>query len=224
MTEHNWQFFSLALALLALAGFYLRLEQKKPAAKELALIATLASLAALGRVPFAAIPNVQPTTFLVLISGYVFGPAAGFAVGTLAALASDFFLGIGPWTPWQMIAWGAAGLTAGLWRLVQAKPHRITLTLFAAVWGYLYGAIMNIWHWLAFIYPLTAETFLATFAAALWFDTLHAVGNGAFMWFMGLDFIKILSRYKKRLIVKNINIHREKEVGYVKKNTENSNN
>ena len=47
----------------------------------LALVATLAALAALGRVAFAPLPNVKPTTDIVLLSGYALGGAPGFAVG-----------------------------------------------------------------------------------------------------------------------------------------------
>ncbi len=35
----------------------------------MALVATLAALAALGRIAFAALPNVKPTTDIVLIAG-----------------------------------------------------------------------------------------------------------------------------------------------------------
>ena len=59
---------------------------------------------------FAPIPNVKPTTDIVLIAGFALGGAPGLAVGALAALASNFFFGQGYWTPWQMAAWGLVGL------------------------------------------------------------------------------------------------------------------
>ena len=60
-------------------------------------------------------PNVKPTTDIVLISGYALGGGPGFAVGAIAGLASNFFFGQGPWTPWQMAAWGVTGVVgAGL--------------------------------------------------------------------------------------------------------------
>ena len=206
----NWSVDSLAVAVLGLMGFFLRFESRTPPAKEIALLATLSALAALGRVPFAALPNVQPTTFLVILAGYVFGPEAGFAVGALAALASDFVLGLGPWTPWQMVAWGLAGVTAGGWgRLRQKPPSRLALVSFAVLWGYLFGLIMNTWHWLTFIYPLNWQTFAATWAASVWFDTLHAAGNGLFMWFMGKELISALERFKKRLQVTNLAVENQ---------------
>ena len=100
-------------SLAAVAGM-LWYERRRPPAKLVALVAALAALAVAARVLFAAVPNVQGTTDVALLSGYVLGPAPGFMVGALAALASNVFLGQGPWTPWQMVGWGAAGLGGAL--------------------------------------------------------------------------------------------------------------
>jgi energy-coupling factor transport system substrate-specific component len=133
------------------------------------------------------------------MGGWVFGPKAGFITGSLAALISNFFLGQGPWTPWQMLAWGLTGATSGLMGKIFASPDRYLLALFGALWGYLFGLIMNTWHWLTFIYPLTWKTFLATWAASFWFDTAHAAANV----FLGLAFgpgiLAILRRYREKM-------------------------
>ena len=89
-------------------------ERTHPSTRVIALVATLAALAAIGRIAFAALPNVKPTTDIVLISGYVLGGAPGFAVGAVAALASNIFFGQGPWTPWQMVGWGGVGVVGAL--------------------------------------------------------------------------------------------------------------
>ena len=89
----------------------------------IALVATLAAMAALGRVAFAALPNVKPTTDIVLIAGYVLGGAPGFMVGAVAALVSNLFFGQGPWTPWQMVGWGGVGLFGG-----GPRPRRAAAT------------------------------------------------------------------------------------------------
>ena len=99
----------LVLGAVIVVGFAWY-ERTHPSTRVLALVATLAAMAALGRVAFAALPNVKPTTDIVLISGYVLGGAPGFMVGAIAALASNLFFGQGPWTPWQMVAWGGVGL------------------------------------------------------------------------------------------------------------------
>lgn len=197
----NWAWFATLILLLALVAFWRRFDRSRVETRELALISVLAALAAAFRLPFAALVNVQPTTFLVLISGYVFGLEPGFAVGAAAALVSNFFLGQGPWTPWQMLAWGLGGAAAGLWGRYQAGFPPAAFAAAAGLWGFLYGSIMNLWHWAGFIYPLTWKTFLATYMLSLPFDAMHAVGNVVFALVFGPSFYRILARFRDKSII-----------------------
>ena len=99
----------------------------------------------------------------------MFGTVAGFAVGAITALVSNFFLGHGPWTPYQLLAW-----------------------------GFLYGWITNTWFWASFIYPLRWKTFVTYQTNSIWFDTFHAIGNGIFLALLGTKTIVILERFRKR--------------------------
>ena len=110
----SWVLASFLVLGLALAAGFAWYERSHPSARVLALVATLAALAALGRIAFAPLPNVKPTTDIVLLTGYVLGGAPGFAVGAVGALASNLFFGQGPWTPWQMVGWGGVGLIGAL--------------------------------------------------------------------------------------------------------------
>src|SRR4051794_41940624 len=110
----SWQLASSSLLTLVLAFGFLWFERSRPPAKVVALVAALAALATVGRIAFAPIPNVKPTTDIALFAGYALGPVPGFAVGAVAALASNVFFGQGPWTPWQMVGWGGGGVLGGL--------------------------------------------------------------------------------------------------------------
>jgi energy-coupling factor transport system substrate-specific component len=139
----TWQVGAFGLLGLALLAGFAWYERRRPDARIVALVGTLAAFAALGRIAFAAVPNVKPTTDIVLISGYALGAGPGFAVGALAGLTSNFFFGQGPWTPWQMAAWGACGVIgAGLaWATSPRMRRRWSLrrpgsdTVGAAGWG-----------------------------------------------------------------------------------------
>ena len=196
----NWALLSVVIIALALLAFFWRFEIKGVTSKEIALIATLASLAAISRVPFAVLPGVQPTTFIVMMAGYVFGPQTGCMVGAIAALVANFFLGQGPWTPWQMFGWGLCGLSAGLLAGGQKEFSLSIFAILAGLWGYLFGWIMNVWHWVGFIYPLTLETFLVTYLTSFTFDTFHAAGNVVFAVLLGKSFYQILTRFRKKML------------------------
>lgn len=197
----------LEILLLVMAIMYWAFEKKRISVREVAVVAVLGSLAAVGRVPFAFIPGVQATTFLVIASGYVFGPVTGFMVGSTAALVSNFFLGQGPWTPWQMFAWGLAGITAGVLKLVVPHMGRMAMAAFCFVWGYIFGWILNLWSWSSFIGERNWETFLATYAASFWFDSLHAIGNVAFYLVFGSAVFKTLERFRRKLEVRIVEPH-----------------
>lgn len=197
--SRSWGLLAATILGAALFFCYLGFESSPASAREIGLIAVLGGIAAVGRVPFAALPGIQPVTFLVVVSGFVFGPRAGFMVGSTAALVSNFFLGQGPWTPWQMLTWGLAGITAGLLRWLVPQPKMAGMVLFCFVWGYLYGGIMDIWFWTAFVQPLTWKSFLASWAASFWFDTLHAVGNAGFYLLLGPRLIGVLERFRKKM-------------------------
>ncbi|SNS16242.1 energy-coupling factor transport system substrate-specific component [Anaerovirgula multivorans] len=206
MLSTHWSLFSLVIVSASLVIIYLWYDRKAGSTKEIALIATLAAFAGLSRVPFAAIPSLQPTTFLVLISGYVFGAGPGFMVGSLAAFVSNLFLGHGPWTPWQMMAWGLVGLSGGILGRWKWKYANLSLLILSFMWGLFFGWILNIWHWLTFVYPLTLKSFIAVQLTSIWFDLIHASGNVFFMYFLGADLIKILHRFKRRLTVSSLSV------------------
>jgi len=195
----NWGVIATALVVLTCIAFFLEFETAAVSSKEIALVAMLGTISAVLRVPFAAIPNVQPCTYLIICSGYVFGPVAGFTVGAITAIVSNFFLGQGPWTLYQMLAWGLAGVSAGY--LGKLNVNKALLVGFGALWGYLYGGITNIWFWATFVYPLTLNTFIITQINTVWFDTFHAIGNAIFLGILGRKTITILQRFKRRFTV-----------------------
>jgi len=193
----NWALFSIVIIGLSIMAFFWSYEKSQAGTKGIVIIATLASLAAVSRIAFSAIASFKPTTFIIMISGYVFGPKTGFMVGAVTALVSNFFLGQGAWTPWQMLCWGLCGVLAGVLGTRQSEFRPVIFTLLAGFCGYLFGFIMNIWHWVAFVYPLTLKTFMAVYAASFVFDSLHAAGNVVFAIIFGPAFYKILRRFKK---------------------------
>ena len=192
----NWGLVSAVLVVLAIAAFFFEFEGATVSSKEIALVAMLSTISAVLRIPFAAVPSVQPSTYLIICSGYVFGPVAGFMVGAITPLVSNFFLGQGPWTVYQMVAWGLVGVTAAY--LGRFGLNTKWLIVFGILWGYVFGAIMNIWFWTSFVYPLTLRTFVIAQLNTIWFDTFHAAGNAIFLGLLGRKTIIILERFRKK--------------------------
>jgi energy-coupling factor transport system substrate-specific component len=199
----TWVGASFVLLAIALSAGFVWYERAHPTARVIALVATLAALAALGRIAFAPLPNVKPTTDIVLISGYVLGGAPGFMVGAVAALASNLFFGQGPWTPWQMAAWGGVGLAgAGLARIAGRELGRVPLAATCAVASLGFGVVMNLHLWISYSGDHTAAKLAATFATSLPFDLAHAIGSTLFCLAFGPALVSALSRYRTRFEIR----------------------
>lgn len=112
---------TLVVVLASMGIFFASYETSRPRLRDIMPTVVLAALAAAGRILFAPIPDFKPVSAIAIIAGVAFGRKSGFMVGALAALASNFFFGQGPWTPWQMYAWGLVGYGAGLLAMAPAK-------------------------------------------------------------------------------------------------------
>ncbi len=197
----SWQLAAFGVLALALAGGFAWYERARPDARIVALVATLAAFAALGRIAFAALPNVKPTTDIVLISGYALGGAPGFAVGALAGLSSNFFFGQGPWTPWQMAAWGATGIIgAGLALLTKGRIGRWPLAIACALVGYAFTAVQDFGDWVTFS-DHSARQLAVYVARGASFDLVHAGGCLLFALAFGPALMRSIQRFARRLQV-----------------------
>ncbi len=190
---------SLLLAAFALlAGGAAWLELGPGSAKELAVVATLGGVAAAGRVLFAVIPGVQPVTVIAVASGAALGMRAGVGVGATAALASNFFLGQGVWTPWQMLGWGACGAAGAA--LAPILARRLPFAAVCFVLGFAFSGLMDLWEWFSF-YPHTWEAFVLQMARGFPFQLAHAIGNLLIALAVGPELRRVLERYGRRLHV-----------------------
>ena len=171
---------------------------RSPALRQFLPAVSLAALGAVGRMLFAAVPDVKPLSAIVILTGASLGSRSGFLCGALAALVSNLFFGQGSWTPWQMYAWGLMGYMAGIW----AKHGWLRTQNQAAAFGFVaalgFGLIMNGYTLVGFVRPLSWASIMATCAASLAFDLVHGVATAAFLWLLWDSWGRVLKRFKQR--------------------------
>ena len=198
----TWQLASFAILAFALASGFWWYERSRPPAKVVALVATLAALAAIGRIAFAPLPNVKPTTDIVLIAGYVLGGAPGFVVGALTALVSNMFFGQGPFTPWQMVSWGLVGVFGALLaRVVGRDLGRWPLAAACGAAGLGYGLVMDVHMWVLYSGHTLTELWVVL-GRGLPFNIAHALGNVVFCLAFGPLLVRTLHRFRERFEVR----------------------
>ncbi len=159
--------------------------------------------------------GASPIFALMVLVGAVYGPALGFQMGALTILLSAFLTGgIGPWLPYQMLGAGWVGLTAGwLPRPAHPRLRLLLLAAFGALWGFLYGAILNLTLWpfagagadtaLYWVPGLgVGESFLRYgrfyLATSLVHDLFRAIGNAVILLALGGPILRVLERFHSR--------------------------
>lgn len=194
--QQHYLVFSLLLMGASFIPFMIRFSHQKITSRELVMLAILGAIASVSRIPFASLPSIQPSTFVVIVSGMVLGPQSGFVIGTLTALVSNLFLGQGPWTPWQMFAWGMIGLFAGLLRNGWVMKNMVGRCMYGFVVGIAFGWMMNLWVIIGLGLTFSWEVILLYYTSSFAFDLAHALSNVFFILLFSNSWIKILNRFK----------------------------
>ncbi|HEX4482288.1 MAG TPA: prenyltransferase/squalene oxidase repeat-containing protein [Solirubrobacteraceae bacterium] len=197
----SWPLASFAIVGVVLALGWLAYERARPSARMIAVVGTLAAVAALGRDAFVALPDVKPITAMTLVVGYALGPLPGFSVGALGMLASNFVLGQGPYTPWQMAAWGLVGLAgAALGAVSRRRLGRVQLALACALAAFAAKQVMDLYTWTLGA-SHTPAAYLAIAATALPFDLTDTIASFFFGLAFGPELARLLARMRARMHV-----------------------
>jgi len=199
LQRKSYYFISTLLIVEAMLPFFVTFEHRRAQARELVLIAVMSALAAVSRLIFAFIPHFKPITAIIMLCGISFGPQAGFLSGAMSALASNFILGQGFWTPWQMFAYGLCGLLGGLCfhKRQQAKPLWLAGFGFAVI-GLIVGPVLDCSSVFLFLSELTWQGVLGIFAAGLFANTMHALSCAITLYLFAKPMLTKLRRLQNK--------------------------
>ena len=182
---------ALAVAVLSLVLFAAGFEKKSTGTRRMVIVAVMTALCFAGRF----IPFLKPVAALTIITGLYLGGEAGFLVGSLSAVLSNFYFGQGPWTAFQMLAWGLIGLFAGM----LSKPllrSRILLLIYGALAGLGYSFFMDIWTVLWYNEGFSIKLYAAALVSAIPYTVSYAVSNVLFLYLLAPPFGEKLQRIK----------------------------
>ncbi|MBE7036201.1 MAG: ATP-binding cassette domain-containing protein [Ruminococcaceae bacterium] len=194
----KYYFISLLIILETMIPFCMVFESRKPRARELIVISVLCAIAAVSRAAFFMLPEFKPVVSLIIIAGVCFGGETGFLVGAITGFVSNFFFGQGPWTPWQMFAFGIIGFIAGiLFKKGLLRKTKTSLCIFGFFMTFVvYGGIMNPASIIMWQNKITWEMILSACIIGMPMDAIHALGTAFFLWFISEPMIDKLERIK----------------------------
>ena len=163
-------------------------------------------MAVASRAAFSMLPHFKPLIAIVIISGIALGGEAGFLVGSLSGFLSNFIFGQGPWTPFQMFAYGIAGFLAGV---IFAKKDFVTRSrnkkdlLKLSFFGYLMiqlfvGPLLDICGILTLASVINLETIGAMFISGLPVNFIHGLATFIFLYVLARPLLEKIDRVKTK--------------------------
>ena len=197
----RWYYLICSMVIVELMlPFFFRFEARRPQARELVILAVMAALAAVSRVVFSFSPFLKTITGIIMITGIAFGPEAGFLTGAVAAFASNFFFSQGPWTPWQMFAYGFGGFFAGL---IFYKHREWAKPWILAPFGFLtilliVGPMLDSCTVFTMLTKFTKENVLAVYSAGILYNVNHGIGVALTLFFAGRPLLSKLDRLQEK--------------------------
>ena len=201
LTGRAYYLTSTLVIIEIIIPFLLAFESRKPQARELVVIAVLSALAVAARVVIP-IPNFKAIFAIIMLSGIAFGPEAGFLCGAISGFASNFIFGQGPWTPWQMFAYGIGGLLAGLfamWGILKKAPKGWKDVIILAVFGFfgillVVGPLLDTSTFFTVATSYDAASVLAVYLAGVPVNCVHGAAVALTMLLFGKPLLERLQR------------------------------
>lgn len=188
---------TLIIAVLACVLFVRTFDKRSTNIRKIVIIAVMTSLSVMGRFVFAVIPGFKPVTAIIVITSMYFGSESGFLCGVFTAVISNIYFGQGPWTPFQMLAFGGIGFVAG--KLSgKLKKNTTILILYGIFAGIVYSMVMDVWTVLWYNQGFNTSLYVGAIITALPFTVLYAVSNVVFL----LALRKALGRKLNRIVKK----------------------
>ncbi len=182
--------------LILIATALYRAEHKLDGSDPWIMLSILAIFAIAGRILLDPLPNIQPVTVVVLLTGIYYGGPRAFALAGIVALATNFLvLGHGPWTLFQVVGWGSIGVAGALLSdrlLIDGKLNLNRLAVFAAVSGFVFNWIVS----LSILMKTDPSMLIPYVLSGLTFDMYHAAGNILFVAWMAEPLGEMMLRHQ----------------------------
>ena len=187
------------IILIAMIPFFAGFEKRRPEARELVMIAVMCAIAVISRAAFIMLPQVKPVIGIIIIAGMAFGPGGGFLTGSMTAFVSNFIFGQGPWTPWQMFAYGMAGFIAGhlARKGIISAEKRIPVTIFSGLLiMIIVGPILDLCTIFTMSSMIDTTSVAAVFAAGVPYNAVLAAATMVTVLILCKPMMEKLSRIK----------------------------
>ena len=202
----NSELMLLNVILLSLIAWILiKTEKKIDTKNEFFALSLILVFAVFGRILLNPIPNVQPVTVLILLTGIHFGASRSIILASLVALISNMYIGHGIWTFYQAGAWSVIGVIGAIFSSTMLSENKININVLAPIAifsAFLFDWIVS----LSALHVISIELMPAYIISGIPYDLLHAAGNLAFVAWLANPISKLMQKhvhFSSSITVKN---------------------
>lgn len=199
LEERGYYLIATLIIAAAVLWFVVSFERKKPQEREVVMLAVMTAIAVVGRAIFFMTPQIKPCAAIIIITAVMLGKQAGFLCGVLTAFISDFMFGQGPWTPWQMIAFGIVGLGAAIIfeKREQLRNNKVLLCIYGFIsTAVAYGLIMDTSTVLMYMDKPRLASFIAVYTSGIIFNVIHGLATVVILWILAEPMFRKINRIK----------------------------
>lgn len=195
---------SVLIVVCSMVPFFVSFEGRHPQARDLVVLAVLVALAVVSRAAFFWFPDFKPIAAIVILAGIAFGPQTGFMTGTLSLLVSNIYFGQGPWTPWQMLSFGLAGLVFGILskkKIIPSHDYTKKQVVLLTIGGFFFtwciiGPLLDVCALTLMVNDVTPASALAIFASGVPVNFTRAIATALLLLLITNPLLDKLERVK----------------------------
>ena len=197
--NQHYYLISILLIIVAFVVCFFRYEKKKPQPREIVTLAVMSAISIASRAAFSMIPFFKPMMGIIMITSMAFGSSAGFLTGAVTGFVSNFLFGQGPWTPWQMFAYGAGGALAGFFTKkgwMQEEKKLQTAMIGYGIIQFFVGPILDLCSIFTMGQTIKWEYVLTIFISGMIPNLIHGGATFFTLFLVGKPMLEKLNRIK----------------------------
>ena len=136
---------------------------------EIVLFGVLGALTFAAKLVMSPLPNIEPTSLMIMLFAVTFGWKALYPTGLYVAMEVLYY-GINVWNIYYLYVWAILAILAILFRKMEDP---LGWAILSGAFGLAFGALCGITDIFIYGFPVA----VAKWVSGIWFDLLHCGGN-----------------------------------------------
>ena len=158
---------------------------------EIVLFGVLGALTFAAKLVMSPLPNIEPTSLMIMLFAVTFGWKALYPTGLYVAMEVLYY-GINVWNIYYLYVWAILAILAILFRKMEDP---LGWAILSGAFGHAFGALCGITDIFIYGFPVA----VAKWVSGIWFDLLHCGGNFVMALLLFAPMRKLLGKLNARI-------------------------